>query len=134
MASTLITELEQAAKALPDHDRHVRALAARLRARIEHVRRALEPYSGAVAATVMWSTSDYETHRGDNMPETLERIREAICGPIPSGSPGTGESTLGAALPRCMHGKALRDHSGEVLEPACGCRAETPEGKGGEHG
>jgi hypothetical protein len=26
-------------------------------------------------------------------------------------------------LPRCDHGNALRDHSGEVLEPTCGCRA-----------
>lgn len=26
-------------------------------------------------------------------------------------------------LPRCEHGQALRDHSGEALEPPCGCRA-----------
>lgn len=26
-------------------------------------------------------------------------------------------------LPRCPHGQALRDHSGEALEPPCGCRA-----------
>lgn len=26
-------------------------------------------------------------------------------------------------LPRCPHGKALRDHAGELLEPTCGCRA-----------
>lgn len=25
-------------------------------------------------------------------------------------------------LPRCRHGAALRDHSGEVLVPPCGCR------------
>lgn len=25
-------------------------------------------------------------------------------------------------LPRCLHGKALRDHGGELLEPPCGCR------------
>lgn len=25
-------------------------------------------------------------------------------------------------LPRCAHGQALRDHSGEKLEPSCGCR------------
>ena len=27
------------------------------------------------------------------------------------------------ALPRCEHGAALRDWSGERLEPACGCRS-----------
>lgn len=26
-------------------------------------------------------------------------------------------------LPRCEHNQALRDHSGEKLEPPCGCRA-----------
>lgn len=26
-------------------------------------------------------------------------------------------------LPRCEHDHALRDHSGEALEPPCGCRA-----------
>lgn len=25
-------------------------------------------------------------------------------------------------LPRCRHGKALRDHGGSLLEPPCGCR------------
>ncbi len=25
-------------------------------------------------------------------------------------------------LPRCRHGKALRDHSGAELEPLCGCK------------
>lgn len=25
-------------------------------------------------------------------------------------------------LPRCVHDQALRDHSGEALEPPCGCR------------
>lgn len=32
-------------------------------------------------------------------------------------------------LPRCGHNSTLRDHSGEVLEPPCGCRAcpETDE-------
>lgn len=24
-------------------------------------------------------------------------------------------------LPRCEHGQALRDHSGELLDPPCGC-------------
>lgn len=28
-------------------------------------------------------------------------------------------------LPRCVHGKALRDAGGEALEPPCGCRANT---------
>lgn len=32
-------------------------------------------------------------------------------------------------LPRCAHGKALRDHSGEALEPSCGCRAAVPTKK-----
>jgi hypothetical protein len=30
-------------------------------------------------------------------------------------------------LPRCAHGKALRDGSGELLEPTCGCRAAPPD-------
>lgn len=30
-------------------------------------------------------------------------------------------------LPRCEHGQALRDHSGEALEPPCGCRAVNSE-------
>lgn len=31
------------------------------------------------------------------------------------------------ALPRCRHGKALRDHGGSLLEPPCGCgRLEAP--------
>jgi hypothetical protein len=30
-------------------------------------------------------------------------------------------------LPRCRHGAALRDWSGEALEPSCGCRAEKPD-------
>src|SRR6266436_2257261 len=25
-------------------------------------------------------------------------------------------------LPRCIHGNALRDGAGEILEPTCGCR------------
>lgn len=25
-------------------------------------------------------------------------------------------------LPRCLHGHALRDHSGEILAPSCGCK------------
>ena len=29
-------------------------------------------------------------------------------------------------LPRCQHGHALQDHSGELLEPACGCRQDEP--------
>lgn len=34
-----------------------------------------------------------------------------------------------APLPRCRHGSCLRDHSGELLEPDCGCRLkyERPE-------
>lgn len=31
-------------------------------------------------------------------------------------------------LPRCIHGKALRDRAGEILEPMCGCRAESSVG------
>src|SRR6202142_3967790 len=31
-------------------------------------------------------------------------------------------------LPRCQHGRALRDGGGEYLEPPCGCRAALPEG------
>lgn len=27
-----------------------------------------------------------------------------------------------STLPRCKHGKALRDHGGDLLEPPCGCR------------
>lgn len=29
-------------------------------------------------------------------------------------------------LPRCSHGSALRDGSGEALDPPCGCRAALP--------
>jgi len=25
-------------------------------------------------------------------------------------------------LPRCVHGHALKDHAGDLLEPSCGCR------------
>lgn len=25
-------------------------------------------------------------------------------------------------LPRCVHGNALQDHAGDLLEPSCGCR------------
>ena len=27
-------------------------------------------------------------------------------------------------LPRCRHGKALKDGAGELLEPTCGCRLQ----------
>lgn len=27
-------------------------------------------------------------------------------------------------LPRCIHGHALKDGGGEILEPPCGCRTE----------
>jgi len=30
-------------------------------------------------------------------------------------------------LPRCRHGKALRDGAGEMLEPSCGCAALSKE-------
>jgi hypothetical protein len=29
-------------------------------------------------------------------------------------------------LPRCGHGNAFQDHSGEKLDPSCGCRADPP--------
>ena len=31
-------------------------------------------------------------------------------------------------LPRCPHGQALCDHSGEELEPSCGCRTSNRRG------
>lgn len=35
-------------------------------------------------------------------------------------------------LPRCQHGAALRDHSGEVLAPPCGCQLalQAPKARG----
>ncbi len=30
-------------------------------------------------------------------------------------------------LPRCKHGKALRDHAGDRLELSCGCTAKSDE-------
>ncbi len=35
-----------------------------------------------------------------------------------------GKALRGDGLPRCRHGKALRDHGGSALEPPCGCKPE----------
>lgn len=56
----------------------------------------------------------------ERIERTAERLRKRGMGDLGASIAAVEQH---APLPRCVHDNPLRDHSGEALEPSCGCPA-----------
>ncbi len=94
----------------------------------------------AAAEDLINNSLSYDDPGGRHWTKPSKAMMEALLAAVSQPTPDAGEKSVlrkaidyvneNHPLPRCVHGQALRDHSGEALEPPCGCSLRAAGGGG----